>query len=44
MFGMGCICGAERKFWRLPGVYTTAHVPPAEQHFARLRFEDDRKH
>ena len=24
MFGMGCFWGAERKFWRLPGVYTTA--------------------
>jgi peptide-methionine (S)-S-oxide reductase len=24
MFGMGCFWGAERCFWRLPGVYTTA--------------------
>jgi peptide-methionine (S)-S-oxide reductase len=24
IFGMGCFWGAERKFWRLPGVYTTA--------------------
>ena len=24
MFGMGCFWGAERKFWTLPGVYTTA--------------------
>lgn len=24
MFGMGCFWGAERKFWMLPGVYTTA--------------------
>ena len=24
MFGMGCFWGAERKFWKLPGVYTTA--------------------
>jgi peptide-methionine (S)-S-oxide reductase len=23
-FGMGCFWGAERLFWRLPGVYTTA--------------------
>ena len=23
MFGMGCFWGAERIFWRLPGVYTT---------------------
>jgi peptide-methionine (S)-S-oxide reductase len=24
MFGMGCFWGAERKFWSLPGVLTTA--------------------
>ena len=24
MFGLGCFWGAERKFWDLPGVYTTA--------------------
>jgi peptide-methionine (S)-S-oxide reductase len=24
VFGMGCFWGAERLFWRLPGVYTTA--------------------
>lgn len=24
MFGMGCFWGAERKFWQLDGVYTTA--------------------
>jgi len=23
-FGMGCFWGAERKFWQVPGVYTTA--------------------
>ena len=23
-FGMGCFWGAERKFWSMPGVYTTA--------------------
>lgn len=23
-FGMGCFWGAERKFWSIPGVYTTA--------------------
>ena len=23
-FGMGCFWGAERKFWRIPGVFTTA--------------------
>jgi peptide-methionine (S)-S-oxide reductase len=24
MFGMGCFWGAERKFWELPGVYSTS--------------------
>jgi peptide-methionine (S)-S-oxide reductase len=24
VFGMGCFWGAERKFWKLPGVFTTA--------------------
>ena len=24
IFGMGCFWGAERLFWQLPGVYTTA--------------------
>jgi peptide-methionine (S)-S-oxide reductase len=24
MFGMGCFWGAERKFWQLPGVYSTS--------------------
>jgi peptide-methionine (S)-S-oxide reductase len=24
MFGLGCFWGAERKFWALPGVYSTA--------------------
>jgi peptide-methionine (S)-S-oxide reductase len=24
MFGMGCFWGAERKFWELPGVHSTA--------------------
>jgi peptide-methionine (S)-S-oxide reductase len=24
VFGMGCFWGAERKFWQIPGVYTTA--------------------
>ena len=26
MFGMGCFWGAERLFWELPGVYSTAAV------------------
>ena len=35
MFGLGCFWGAERRFWELPGVYTTAvgyaagHTPNA---------------
>ncbi len=24
LFGMGCFWGAERKFWQLPGVYSTS--------------------
>ena len=24
VFGLGCFWGAERKFWQLPGVYTTS--------------------
>lgn len=24
IFGMGCFWGAERRFWQVPGVYTTA--------------------
>jgi len=24
VFGMGCFWGAERKFWKMPGVYTTS--------------------
>jgi peptide-methionine (S)-S-oxide reductase len=24
VFGLGCFWGAERKFWQIPGVYTTA--------------------
>ncbi|MBI2216330.1 MAG: peptide-methionine (S)-S-oxide reductase MsrA [Candidatus Rokubacteria bacterium] len=24
MFGMGCFWGAEKRFWTMPGVYTTA--------------------
>lgn len=38
VFGMGCFWGAERKFWTLPGVYTTAvgyaggHTPNPTYH------------
>ena len=38
MFGMGCFWGAERKFWSVPGVYTTAvgyaggHTPNPTYH------------
>ena len=24
IFGLGCFWGAERKFWQMPGVYSTA--------------------
>ncbi|MGD8557388.1 MAG: peptide-methionine (S)-S-oxide reductase, partial [Chromatiales bacterium] len=24
LFGMGCFWGAERRFWEMPGVFTTA--------------------
>lgn len=24
LFGLGCFWGAERKFWQVPGVYSTA--------------------
>src|SRR5437773_952715 len=34
MFGLGCFWGAERKFWRLPGVYTTAIVDAPEFYYA----------
>src|SRR5690606_7049548 len=26
LFGLGCCCGAERRFWRVPGGYTTSVV------------------
>lgn len=38
MFGLGCFWGAERKFWQLDGVYTTAvgyaagHTPNPTYH------------
>lgn len=28
VFGLGCFWGAERKFWQVPGVYTTAGFTP----------------
>jgi len=24
MFGLGCFWGAERKFWQMPGVFSTS--------------------
>ena len=36
VFGLGCFWGAERKFWQLPGVYTTA-----VGYFGRLYAESD---
>ena len=33
IFGLGCFWGAERKFWQLDGVYTTAlssRPPPSK--------------
>jgi peptide-methionine (S)-S-oxide reductase len=38
-FGMGCFWGAERLFWRLPGVYTTA-VGYAGGHTRNPSYED----
>ncbi len=29
VFGMGCFWGAERIFWRLPGVISTSAATPA---------------
>jgi peptide-methionine (S)-S-oxide reductase len=37
--GMGCFWGAERVFWRLPGVYTTA-VGYAGGHTPNPRYEE----
>jgi peptide-methionine (S)-S-oxide reductase len=39
VFGMGCFWGAERKFWSLPGVYTTA-VGYAGGHTANPSYEE----
>jgi peptide-methionine (S)-S-oxide reductase len=39
VFGLGCFWGAERKFWELPGVYTTA-VGYAGGHTANPTYEE----
>ena len=38
-FGMGCFWGAEREFWTIPGVYTTA-VGYAGGHTANATYAD----
>ena len=48
MFGLGCFWGAERKFWQLKGVYSTAvgyaagHTPNPD--ISRSLHRDDRPH
>ena len=39
MFGLGCFWGAEKKFWQLPGVHTTA-VGYAAGHTANPTYRD----
>ena len=39
IFGFGCFWGAERKFWELPGVYTTA-VGYAAGHTPNATYEE----
>jgi peptide-methionine (S)-S-oxide reductase len=39
IFGLGCFWGAERKFWELPGVYTTA-VGYAAGHTPNATYEE----
>jgi len=39
MFALGCFWGAERKFWELPGVYTTA-VGYAAGHTANSTYRE----
>ena len=39
MFGMGCFWGAERKFWQLPGVFSTA-VGYAAGHTANATYRE----
>jgi peptide-methionine (S)-S-oxide reductase len=39
IFGLGCFWGAERKFWELPGVFTTA-VGYAAGHTPNATYEE----
>jgi len=39
LFGLGCFWGAERKFWTLPGVYSTS-VGYAAGHTANPTYEE----
>ncbi|EFC84869.1 peptide-methionine (S)-S-oxide reductase MsrA [Parafrankia sp. EUN1f] len=39
VFGLGCFWGAERKFWQVPGVYTTA-VGYAGGHTSNPTYEE----
>ncbi|HEX4346758.1 MAG TPA: peptide-methionine (S)-S-oxide reductase MsrA [Vicinamibacterales bacterium] len=39
LFGMGCFWGAEKKFWQLPGVYSTA-VGYAAGHTSKPTYRD----
>jgi peptide-methionine (S)-S-oxide reductase len=39
MFGLGCFWGAERKFWQMEGVYTTA-VGYAAGHTSKPTYEE----
>ena len=39
LFGLGCFWGAERKFWQLPGVYSTA-VGYAAGHTANPTYQE----
>ena len=39
VFGLGCFWGAERKFWQLPGVFTTA-VGYAAGHTANPTYQE----
>src|SRR5918997_178152 len=39
VFGMGCFWGAERIFWRTPGVYSTAVEQAAEAETSRSTYQ-----